>query len=147
MRGVPRYSQNTVAWPNNPRRRGELDDINVNFSASGGGTHGEFRIAFGEFEKGFTTFGRRATQPWCKVVAFDDGMNAMLEPRCLAVLQKIAKSRKTPTPEKVIGWLEEAGIGLSWHHLQGRLERGDGSYEQRQAWKQEIDRQRKRENE
>lgn len=123
MKGIPTYTQFTVAFPTLSRQEETIDEISVGFDAKGGGTHGEFVFKWRDFGPS------RALQ----VCAFTDGgIAAMLDDRILPVLRMLAARRHTlpeVTPEWLILRLEETGARPSLHQLKGLYEKSFGKPE------------------
>lgn len=140
MKGIPTYTQHTVAFPTvSFHRHGVFEELYISFDAFGGGTHGEFALRWVKF-----------TQPESialRIDVFTDGLSAMLDARIMGVIQALARRQRSLaewTPEQVIGLLEAAGVRPSTHHLRGLLERG-GSHTDTMRWKRELEKLRRHE--
>jgi hypothetical protein len=125
MRGIPTYTQYTVAFPTLVmHERDVVEEINVSFNAKGGGTHGEFRFVWYEFHRA-----NGSPERALRVEAFTDGMAAMLDERLLSILRTLA-NRKVSLPEitptQLIEKLEEVGVRPSTYQLQGLYEKSHG---------------------
>jgi len=120
VRGIPTYTQHTVAWGNRvPLQHGVNDEIGVSFDAFGGGTHGEFRFVWRELGAKYQPNG--ALQVQC----FSDGLGAMLDERLLSLLRKVARLRQRDrdlSPARLVELLEQAGVRPSEPHLRGKNE-------------------------
>lgn len=133
MKGIPTYTQHTVAFPRvTMGERSQIDEINVCFNAKGGGAWGEFTFVWydhsGAYPPG-STRDRRAM----RVAAFSGtGMKAMLDRRIFPIIEHLSR-RNDDLPEvypaDVIKWLEEAGVRPSTYHLLGLYEQSHGRVE------------------
>jgi hypothetical protein len=120
MRGIPTYTQYTVAFPTLPMRDGMIEEVNVSFDAKGGGTHGEFSFRWFDFDK-LHPRDKEDRRALC-VRAFTDGISAMLDERLLAILRRLARRKRDipeVTPDTLIQMLEEVGVRASKYHLNG----------------------------
>jgi hypothetical protein len=156
MRGIPVYTQYSVAWPSqvNTFGRNVIEEVGVTFNAKGGGTHGEFKFAFYDLgsQRRNDAYGglyhKNEHYFALQVCAFTDGLGALLDPRMLRVLEALRRTDrqdKDVTPEKLIEMLEGVGIGPSVYHLRGVLENDDLFEADRAAINKRIARLKKHE--
>jgi hypothetical protein len=150
FRGIPVYTQHSVAFPMLTLPSPIVEELNVSFQAKGGGTHGEFTFEWASL--GSRSFGRfgRETEPVVaiRVKAFSDGFGAMLDDRIVEVLTKLKRMREKDrdvAPEKLIEMLEAVGVRRSIYHMRGMLDHGEVPYEERAGLQKEIERLRKHE--
>lgn len=154
-KGIPTYTQHSVAWPNNPKRDRVVDDVHVSFFAKGGGTHGEFTFEWVEFLRqrwdGRSNSERDLRFPYgaLRVKVFTDGLPAFLDQRIQSVLLRLSRldeDSRDVSPKTLIEMLEDEGVRPSWYHLQGLINAGAyETYRERARFEKEIARQRKRE--
>lgn len=125
QKGTPTYTQHTVAWPHRPPFDRHTEEINVNFKARGGGTHGEFMITFQELSGNICP----------RVECFTDGLRSLLDERTLTVLNELRRREergvRSITPADVVTLLEEAGFRPSRYQLSGLLSGGNVPYDER----------------
>ncbi len=157
MKGLPTYTQHSVAWPQNPRSPRVLDDIHISFVAKGGGTYGEFTFEWIELMRNTSLWpgsdhkerDPRYPHGALRIKVFTDGLPAFLDDRVQRVvkaLKRLPEDRRNVSPEKLIVMLEAGGIRPSQHHLLGLIEVGQyADYAERRRFEDEISRQRKRE--
>jgi hypothetical protein len=121
MRGIPTYTQYTVAFPTLPFRDSVIEEIGVSFDAKGGGTHGEFTFRWYDFG-GMHPYDKRDHRA-LRVEAFTDGgISAMLDDRLLSILRRLSRRRRDipeVTPDTLVQMLEEVGVRASVHQLRG----------------------------
>lgn len=128
MKGIPTYTQHSVAWPTQALCDRALDEVGISFEAKGGGTHGEFRFVWVDLDSG------QAHDSWLppapvrypngalQIQAFADGFSALLDSRIVGVLdylKRLPDRNRDITPARLIELLERAGVRASTHHLRG----------------------------
>lgn len=108
-KGIPTYTQHSVAWPLNPRRDRVVDEVGVSFDHPDGGCIAEFYFRWIELRM----FDHA---PALRLECFYDGLAGLLDDRILEVLKKVRRrgDRETP-PAKLIEILEANGVGPSKH--------------------------------
>lgn len=120
MKGTPRYTQHTVAWPRLPIHEPNcVEELGVSFDAKGGGTHGEFMFRWYRF----SSYSYRDRTPSLRAEVFSDGLGAFLDPRIqrvVGVLQRRhAAGQPDATPDFLIALLESEGVKPSDYHKAG----------------------------
>lgn len=127
-RGIPQYTQTSVAFPSMVRTLGHpgvVDEIHVEWCATGGGCYGS-GVTFRFYE--YSSLGRPSYG--LEITGFSDGISNVLDERIQTVLKRLqeierANDRKSrfghsdlaPTPAQVIDALESAGIRPSGYQL------------------------------
>jgi hypothetical protein len=111
-KGIPTYTQTSVAFPHNPKVRRIVDEIGIVFQAKGGGG------ASGEVYFRWLDIGDKFPHGALRIEVFTDGLAAFYDDRIQAVVKRLRRLGDI-TPARLIGLLETEGVKPSVYQLQG----------------------------